>query len=455
MHLDRRSRRRLHVQNALFVLLVLALVGVLAWLATEARYTADWSQTGRNTLTDKSREVIGLLDERVRMTAYIGPQPVTRKRIRDLVARYRRAGARLELEFVNPQTNPGVARELGIREGGELIVRLGEREQRLQRISEQGISNALARLARDATRWVVFLQGHGERDPQGDADHALGRFGQRLGQQGFRVQTLALARTPHIPDNADLLVIASPQSDYLPGEVARLRQYVRGGGHLLWLTEPGEPGRLRTLAADLGVRRLPGTVVDAGERLVGADTPGFAVVSDYADHPVTRGLDQLSLFPRAAALSSAEGGGWHTTRLLRTRERSWSETGPIEGDIGFDATAGDTRGPVTLAIAKRRGPPAESGQAPSGGQRIAIVGDGDFLSNAYLGNGINLDLGMRLVNWLVGDAGHIRIPSDTPPDARVELSRTAVFVLGFGFLLGVPLALLATGLVIGYRRRRR
>ena len=455
MHLDRRTRRRLSLQNAMFVLLVLGLVGVLAWLAGEARYTADWSQTSRNTLTDKSRDIIGLVDAPVRMTAYVGPEPITRKSIRDLVARYRRAGAEVALEFVNPQTNPGIARELGIRDGGELIVRLGEREQRLQRISEQSITNALARLARDATRWIVFLQGHGERDPQGEANHDLGRFGKRLARRGFRVQTHALARNPRLPDNADLVVIASPRSDYLPGEVARLRQYVRAGGHLLWLTEPGVDGRLRTLAADLGVRRLPGTVVDAGARLYGADTPEFAVVSDYADHAVTRGLDQLSLFPRAAALSSAEGGGWHTTALLKTREQSWSETGPIEGEIDFDADAGETRGPLTLAIAKRRGPPGEDGGKAGRGQRVAVVGDGDFLSNAYLGNGVNLDLGMRLVNWLVGDAGHIAIPPDTPPDARVTLSRPAVFVLGFGFLLGLPLLLLATGLAIAVRRRRR
>ncbi len=67
----------------------------------------------------------------------------------------------------------------------------------------------------------------------------------------------------------------------------------------------------------------------------------------------------------------------------------------------------------------------------------------------------NLDLGMRLVNWLVGDGAHINIPPDTAPDTRVDLSRTAVIVLGFGVLLVLPLALLATGLFIGWRRRRR
>ena len=455
MRLDRSNRRRLQLQNVVFVLLVLALVGVLAWLATELRVTADWSQTQRNTLTAKSREVVQNVEGPIRISAYIRPEPVTRSSIRKLIERYRRAGAAIELEFINPETNPGIARELGIREGGELILQHNGGEQRLQRISEQSITNALVRLARGQTRWLVFLSGHGERDPLGEANHDLGRFGERLQQRGFRVQTHSLARNPHIPDNADLLVIASPQSAYLPGERARIRQYVRAGGHLLWLTEPDAETALGPLAADLGVRRLPGTVVDAGAKLFGADSPDFAVVDDYGDHPITAGLDQLSVFPQAAALSTAEGGGWHGATLLRTRAESWSETGPIEGEIGFDEGSDETRGPLTLAVAKRRGPSGEHAGEAESGQRIAVVGDGDFLANAYLGNGVNLDLGMRLVNWLIGDENQLRIPPDTPTDARVTMSRTAVYLVGFGFLIGLPLLLLVTGLVLGYRRRRR
>jgi len=455
MRLDRRNRRRLRLQNLLFVALVLGLVGILAWLAQTWRYTADWTQTARNTLTAKSHEVIELIEDPVEMTVYIGPEPVTRRSIRDLVERYRRAGVEVQLEFVNPETNPALARELGIRQGGELIVRHGGREERLQRISEQSITSALARLARDGERWVVFLEGHGERKPHGDANADLGRFGDRLEERGFQVQTLQLAQMPHIPDNTDLLVIASPQSDYLPGELARIRQYVQTGGHLLWLTEPDNGERLARLAEDVGIRRHDGVVVDAGAQLFGTDTPDFAAISDYGDHPVVNGLDQLSLFPQAVALESLDTGGWHHSALLRTREQSWAETGPIEGEIDFDADAGDTRGPLTLGWAARRGPPAEGDEQPTDGQRVAVIGDGDFLSDAYVGNGVNLDLGMRLVNWLVGDRAHIDIPPDTAPDTRVDLSRTAVIVLGFAVLLVLPLALLATGVFIGWRRRRR
>ena len=41
---------------------------------------------------------------------------------------------------------------------------------------------------------------------------------------------------------------------------------------------------------------------------------------------------------------------------------------------------------------------------------LAIVGDGDFLSNAYLGNAGNLELGLRLLRWLSREDRMLKIP---------------------------------------------
>lgn len=457
MRLDRRTLRRLRAQNAVFVALLLAAVGLAAWGTHTWRYTADWTAAGRNTLAPASRDVLALLEQPVRVTAYVGPDPVTRRGIRDIVERYRRAGGAVALEFVNPETNPGLVRELGLRAGGEVIVRLGGREQRLTRISEQSITNALARLARGRERWIVFLQGHGERDPDGRANFDLRDFAARLRERGLNVQALNLATSPHIPDNTDLLVIASPRADYLPGELEHIRRYVRAGGRLLWLTEPGAGGRLRALADDLGIHRREGVVVDAAAGLFGADSPDFAVVGDYGSHPVTRALDTLTLFPQATALETADTAGWRHTALLRSRRESWTTTEPV--DQGSAREDGEPAGPLTLGVAASRELPGEAGadgdEQASPQQRIAVIGDGDFLSNAYAGNGANLDLGMRLVNWLVGDDEQVRIAPQRPPGTAVELSRMALAVIGLGFLVVLPLALLGAGAWIWLRRRRR
>ena len=95
MRLDRHTRRRLRIDDVLFILLLATLTGLLAWLSSAWRYEADWTATGRNTLSQPSREVLALLEGPVRATAFVPDDPLQREGIRDLVDRYRRAGAPL------------------------------------------------------------------------------------------------------------------------------------------------------------------------------------------------------------------------------------------------------------------------------------------------------------------------------------------------------------------------
>ena len=84
-----------------------------------------------------------------------------------------------------------------------------------------------------------------------------------------------------------------------------------------------------------------------------------------------------------------------------------------------------------------------------------MIGDGDFLSNSFLGNGGNLELGMNLVNWLGSDDAYINVPVRTAPDQSLTLSRTAQIGIVFGFLVVLPVGLFASGIVIWWRRRKR
>lgn len=452
MKIDHHLRRSLRLQNAIFTVLVLALVLLGGWLSQTFSHTSDWTATGRHTLGEETREVIALVDGTVEITAYIGPNAVTRRAVRELIERYEAAGLELEFDFVDPDANPALARELQIQPGGEISVRLNDRERRLDRLDEAEMTQALARLARGQDRYIAFIEGHGERDPLGEGNHDLGDFSEYLSARGLHAQTINLARTPQVPDNADLLVIAGPRSNYLPGEFAAIQRYLQAGGNLLWLAEPEADGRLVPLAEMLAVERLPGVVVDAGASNIGADSPDFAVITDYGEHPVTRGFDAITVFPQAVVLQAHDEQGWHHRPLLRTRPESWNETGPIEGEISQDPDAGELAGPLTIGWAATRG---TADAADADAQRMAVIGDGDFIANAYLGNGGNLELGSRLFNWLVTDDARVEITPDRPADIQLDLSTWALGIIGFGFLLILPLALLTTGILIRWRRHKR
>ncbi|BCX82296.1 hypothetical protein MIT9_P1882 [Methylomarinovum caldicuralii] len=454
MKLDRHLHQQIRLQNWLFTILFLGLIGLLGWLSQHYATAWDWTASGRHTLSEASRKVLDTLKEPVTITAYAREEnQEVRERIRDLVTPYQRHKPDLTLVFVNPDLHPDKVRELGITMDGELVIEYQGRREKLTDLSEAGLTNALLRLASSEQRTLVFVTGHGERDPLGDANFDLGQFGHALQQRGFKIETWNPVQHPKLPEGVTALVIASPQTTYLPGEVKLLRAYLEQGGNLWWLLEPGDLKGLKPLAEQLGIEPLPGTIVDPSGQILGIADPTFVLVAQYPPHPITRNLRNLSLFPGARALESGGESPFHPTPFLETLPRTWTETGPLEGEIRLDPDQGEREGPLTLGLTLTREFQREGEKEPVR-QRIVVVGDGDFLTNTYLGNGANQDLGLNAVQWLTHQDRFIDIPAHTAPDTQLNLSPLALTLIAFGFLLLLPAGLLACGGILWWRRRR-
>ncbi|MCP4043806.1 MAG: GldG family protein, partial [Gammaproteobacteria bacterium] len=262
MRVTRTSRLRIRIENILFVVLFISALAMVAWLSTRYHYQADWTASGRNTLSQASRKLLKRLEGPIEITAYAREDEILRSRIEDLVKRYRRHKPDLELKFVNPDTVPDRVRELGISIDGEMIITYRGQTEHLKTHSEQAMSNVLQRVARSGKRWLVFITGHGERDPLGNANHDFGIWGRQLEKRGFNVQTLNLLETKEIPGNTSVLIIAGPQVDLLEGEVAMIRSFLEKGGNLLWLADPGEARGMEPIGDLLGLEFHPGVIVD-------------------------------------------------------------------------------------------------------------------------------------------------------------------------------------------------
>ena len=458
MEITRRSRILLRLQSLVFTVLFVGVIGLLAWLSTQYVSQADWTAGGRNTISEDTRQLLGTLEEGREVVAYAREDELLRKQIQSQIGTYQRFTSDITLEFVNPDTSPERVREQGVTVDGELVITYQGRSENLTSLSESSITNALLRLSRQGERWIVFLSGHAESDPHGEANFDLGLFGKELERGGFNVQQINLAENV-IPSNTNLLVIASPRVSLLPGEVEQIREWIDQGGNLLWFAEPGEERGLTPLAEHLDIEFLPGTIVDATSQLFGVSNPSIIVVSGYPSQAITREMTAVTVFPEAAAIDIADSEVWETIPLLSTLNRSWTESGELAGEIQFDADSDERAGPLDLGVALTRSLPAEAGGETDGEesreQRIVVIGDGDFLSNTYLGNAGNLDLGLNIVNWLSHDEDYIDIRIKSAPDTSLELGRIAQGVIGLGFLIGLPLLLLLTGAIIWLRRRRR
>ena len=457
MLVTKKSRFQIRWQTTSFVLLFLGAVGLLAWLSTRYSFEADWTANKRNSLSEASVAALKVIEGPVNVTAYATEDENIRRGITELIKRYQRIKPDLQLTFVNPAAEPEQVRQLNITLDGELIFNYAGRAEHVKEFSEQSLTNTLQRLVRSGDRWLVFVEGHGERAAQGAANHDLSGWVRQLTSKGMKVQSVNLANTPQIPKNTSVLVIAGAQVDYLPGEVKILRDFVEHGGDVLWLADPGSLHGLQSLAEQLGIEFYPGVIVDPTSQLFGINDPRFAIVAEYPMHPVTRGFNRMTLFPQAAGIDFKKPEGWQGEPILQTVERTWSETGKLSGDIAYDKGK-DMPGPLTVGIAMNR---EIKDAAPGNGtegkreQRVIVVGDGDFISNSFLGNGGNLDLGMNMVNWLSHDDTLISVPAKTALDRNLELSKPVQIVIGFGFLLLLPALLVGSGVMIWMKRRKR
>jgi ABC-type uncharacterized transport system involved in gliding motility auxiliary subunit len=460
MRVTRQSRRQVRIQNAVFLLLFVGVIGLLAWLTQAFGFQADWTAGNRNTLSETTQRLLEGTEGPLAITAFVAQDDELRQDIKERIKRYQRHRPDLSLEFVNPDLDPGRAREAGITRSGQIVLSLGERNERLDFavMNEQALANALQRLARAGERWIAVLEGHEERDPRETGNPGWSQLADTLRRSGFKIQPLNLIRTPQIPDNAAMLVVASPQRELLPGEVAAIQSYVRSGGNLLWLQDPGAGLHgLDPLADELGVRFIKGVIVDANPELrllLGIQHPAVIPVVDYRVHPVTRELGVQTLFPYAGAVEHQGNPDWRAEPFLVSLPQTWSEVAELSGEIVFEPETGDRRGPLNIGLILTRDLPAAEGEAGGRQQRIVIVGDSDFLANAYLGNGGNLELATNMFNWLSQDDALIAITPKTAPDTRLELGDVSTIVIGIGFLIVLPLLLVGSGITIWLRRRR-
>ncbi|HHA18973.1 MAG TPA: mucin 2, partial [Methylophaga sp.] len=359
--------------------------------------------------------------------------------------------------YINPDFSPELVRQLNIQQQGEMVISLGKQQQHVIDFSEQSLTNALIAVSRQQEQWLVFIEGHGERSPLHTANYNLSVWGEQLKQKGFKIQLLNLVEHSQIPANTAAVIIASSEREWLAGEIDIIKNYIADGGNLLWLSEPESNRYLTSLAEQLGIEFIPGTVIDPNAEMLGISDPQFVLITDYANHPVGVATSGVTIFPQAVALESTiENSDWQFLPLLTTQSNTWSKTNSVEQQTDRTLTfelGTDTAGPLHLGYLLTH--IDDDNSENDSEQRIAIIGDGDFLSNTYIGNGSNLELGIGLMNWLAGDDNLIIIPVKTTIDNQLELTQMQSLFIGLGFLIILPVFLLSIGFWLWWYRRKQ
>jgi len=428
---------------------MLLLFALLSYLALETRQQWDISQNGRNTLSQASVDILRKMNGPIQVTAYATEKHAQHGDVRDIIRNfmqlYQRIKPDLSLIFIDPVEQPRLAKDAGVKVNGEMVVHYQQRQAHLTTINEQAFTQLLMRLARPEERLIMALSGHGERSLDGNANYDFGEFGRQLTVNGFVNQPLNLTLVQNIPVNTDVLLIASPQVDLMPGEVDKLLHYVDRGGNLLWLVDQESLRGLLPLTEKLRLVLTPGVVVDPQAEQLKAPVT-FALGAIYGQHEITQHFNYITVFPFARQIAFNENDEWRTIPLVDVAPNGWVESGSLDETITFNQNE-DVAGPVTIAVALTR-------QVDHREQRIIVVGSGHFLANSYLGNGNNLDFGINMINWLTGDEDLVSIQPRATVDNQLVLNETALGSIVIIFLFILPSLFLISGVVIWWRRKR-
>lgn len=463
MKINRTLRLQLLAQNWIFVLVFLALIVMLGYLASEYRWAKDVTQANRNILTQGSVNVLKQMDGDINITVFATNDDANngdtfRKGMLDFVARYQREKKNVFIHFVNPSEEPKLAQDAGVKVDGETIVEYNKRSEHITPpFAEQEMTNLLVRLSRTNNQPVMYLDGHGERLLQGVKNHDLGEFGKQLESKGFKFANPDLTIAQEVPSNGAMLVIAAPQVDISAVEAKKIKAYIEAGGNVLWLLDDDNLHGLQEVADYLGIKVSPGIVVDRTAEQYGAD-PKMAFASLYGDHAITRNFMLRTVFPESHEVDgkASDDLGWKVGRLIDVAPNGWLEADKVpEGaqnlKVRFDQGK-DKAGPINIGVALER-------TYGKKGQRVVVIGNANFLANTFITNGGNLDLGINIINWLAGDDRLITIQPMPLKDINVTIpatdqGRLVAWTVFHAFQYLIPVGLFVAGLFLWWKRRK-
>lgn len=438
------------------------------YLAVKYDHSWDLTKGKQHTLTKETVNYLKQLKQDVSITAfYVGIAP---KYLEDLLTEYeKRSNGKVSTEIIDPIVEIGYAAKFGNvisgKENKLIVQSLKERRdvdftERL--LNEEQVTNTIIRVTR-SVRNIYFLEGHGEYNIADQGDNGLKTFKELLEANNIVSHKLFLGSDNDIPEDCDVLVVAGPHDFLSAKEVEIIRDYLKRGGDALLMAEnvlmttPDKPlsddelnknPNLNDILQDWGLRVGNDVVVDLSSH-AGSDV-GSPATKRYMKHEaITKGLGYAFFVrPRSISVSKFRRPTIKLAPIVlsESTENSWAEKDRTL-KIKFDENI-DTPGPIAFSFVAWEA----RGEQKSSDTRLIVFTDVDFISNAFINQYSNANLGLNLINWLSEEDYQIFINKKSVEVERLDLTsrQRRMIVL---FLIMVPLFIAARGVFVWLKMR--
>jgi hypothetical protein len=453
------QKRQPHVVSALASSVFLVALGGLVvllfnvWVGRQA-WQWDASVQGKYTLTSHSKEVANAIETDIEVVGFFPEGSVEERSFVDLFGLFSRQSDRLDLRVVDPLASPmefdAVREWVGLEQLGTLQVLL------LTRNSEGAVHQSVVldapfleedfvlgikRVQVQEKPLICFSQGHGERD-LGERGNLVDYGGIHERMLGANYQVGLVGPLQRIPDRCAALVVAGPETSLHSVTQEQIAAYVKAGGALVVLLEPVLPGAEPSVPMDLqryGFEIGLDLVVESHPDRILADRDISHVVVDMSSfdfHPIVNGMDRSTVFQGARSVGVGDKvPGIQVQALAFTTEMGWSER-DAASMVGEQDAEKDTDEPSRvslMAIAEvmdsksvevgstqleGSSPVFEVRQLEAGESvpgvltghngrlargKVVVFGDADFISNRLVLGGVNHDLFLNTLSWLVDE----------------------------------------------------
>ncbi|MGB0415545.1 MAG: GldG family protein [Coraliomargarita sp.] len=482
------ARRFRAINRVLQIALCVTLIIGLNYLASKYFRRFDLSESGTYTLAAESKAYIRALTQPVDIIVTIPNDPdvpelkqITSD-LRKLLRQYEAEDARngqsfINVEFVDIYRQRKRAQEIAQRykltQENVILVASGDRTREIRQAElyendgenitgfrgESAFTSAILEVSANKAEKLYFLVGHGELQLD-DVDPLLGlsQLESFLRERNLNIATLDLALSPAVPEDADLVVIASPQAALLAEEVEKLRRYMtEHNGRMMIFINPGRMHGMDDLFYDWGVLADDMAVVDAGAdfRAQGGDL----IIRRFAEHPITQLLIDYKItglfgLPRPVRVDPAalDIEGLTVEQIIGTSQQSWAERDyRTQSPLKYDPER-DLSGPISIATVSTRSAGSEFGINIRGG-RMIVFGNADFIANNRFRAFGNQTLVINSINWLLNRTSMLSIPSRPLQSYQLIMSNQELKNLLYYFTL-IPGATALLGLAIHLLRRR-
>lgn len=421
-----------------------AIVSLLAYLISTFNLQMDLSSTKENTLSDKTVKIVKEIDAPLKIQFFTRREYW--KNWKSFFYLFQIKNPLIKYEYINIETAQSQIESKGINKENTAVLYYKGKEVKAVLSDELSVSNAILKIIGLKRELFYFLTGHGELSLDDKSKNGLSYLKGILDKEGHQVSSFNLTKAAAI-DLEAILIIPFLKEPLLASELNKIKKFMKDGGRFIFLQGISFSGKgyasLNDLLKEYGTIIENKMTIDRLATVKGED-PSLPVIEKFSSkHPIVQGFKDRLFFPLSSSIKIDNQTPGIMLAETAKFPASWAESelkDVLAGKAKFDA--GDTAGPITLALALRKGM-----------NRGVVIGSHYLISNQYQNHSPQFNFFLNAVDWIIGQEKMASLNRPTLKLSRIYLSDFHLNIIFYGSVIIGPLMLLLLALTFFLRRR--